>query len=386
MQQSKNKVKQERREVFKEIVQAFEQKYSWLGHQAAREMLLSAASWNIDSYSDPPMRYRNHVMFAWERGWLKSSMMRKMAKILGDDMCSTIGKVTDAAMRGSVSGGSFTPPKPLKTPIIISTEFGQTDFEDELLNIFLALLEEGNTNISLNKIGGISEAQKRNVEERFDGQIDFGESNEFDLKANFVFWGATYDPSKLEDDALRSRFNVVTPEKTLDHEIVESIDNNRFNLSNTAIKDCRRMLKSEKEVETNFQPPSHFYEKYKLIPRESRDIQSYMAARNWWGLPTTPEVMEKYIKHLKYSRRIATMSPRDRVFDLIFNNPMTFEEIVDETPYPDQKVYKILENIPAQRLPGREGVEWAIFTGDKGEEEQEDEGPLEGFLSDNGDT
>lgn len=384
MQQSKPEFKKERSRVFKEIVQAFETKYSWLGHQTARELLLSAASWNIDTYSDPPMRYRNHVMLAWERGWLKSSMMRKMAKILGDGMCSTIGKVTDAAMRGSVSGGTFTPPKPLKTPIIISTEFGQTDFEDELLNIFLALLEEGSTNISLNKIGNISQAQKRNVEDRFDGEIEFGESNEYDLKTNFVFWGATYDPSKLQDDALRSRFNVVTPERSLNHEIVESIDNNRFNLSNTAIKDCRRMLRSEKEVEINFQPPTSFYKKYNLIPRESRDIQSYMAARNWWGLPTTPEVMEKYIKHLKHSRRIATMDPRDRVFDLIFNNPMSFEEIVQQTPYPDQKVYKILEDIPAQKLPGQDSIEWAIFSGE--ENKEEDEGGLDSFLSEHGDS
>jgi len=381
MQQSKPDFKKERESVFKEIVQAFEHKYSWLGHQAAREMLLSAASWNIDMYSDPPMRYRNHIMLAWERGWLKSTIMRKMAKILGDDMCSTIGKVTDAAMRGSVSGGTFTPPKPLKTPIIISTEFGQTDFEDELLNIFLALLEEGSTNISLNKIGNISQAQKRNVEDRFEGQVEFGESNEFDLQANFVFWGATYDPSKLEDDALRSRFNVVTPEKSLNHEVVESIDNNRFNLSNTAIKDCRRMLRSEKEVETNFTPPSHFYEKYNIIPRESRDIQSYMAARNWWGLPTTPEVMEKYIQHLKHSRRIATMSPRDRVFDVIFNNPLTFQEIVERVPYPEQKVYKILDDLPAQRLPEEDGVSWAIFTGEQSNKEDEDEDPLGDFLS-----
>lgn len=381
MQRSDSDVKQERKQVFKEIVQAFEHKYSWLGHQASRELLLSAASWNIDMHSDPPFRFRNHVMLAWKRGWLKSSIMNKMASILGDDLCSTIGKVTDAAMRGSVSGGTFTPPKPLKTPIIISTEFGQTDFEDELLNIFLALLEEGKTNISLNKIGNISNAQKKDIEKRYNGQVNFGESNEFDLQCNFVFWGATYDHTKLQDDALRSRFNVVTPEGKLDYEIVKSLDRNRFELSNSTVKDVRSMLKSQREMDTNFSPPGHFFKEYDLEPRELRDIKSYMACRNWWGLEVNPEVMQKYIKHLKHSRRIANMSPEERVFDLIFDNPMTFDEIVEESGYSEKEVYTYLDRLDPSQIPSPEGIEWVIYSGDKKGKNEEESSDLDSFLS-----
>lgn len=363
-QKSLSKVKQERKHVYRDIVGAFEDKYSWLGHQAARQLLLSAATWNIDKYSDPPMRYRNHVMLAWERGWLKSSILRKMANILGDEFCSTIGKVTDAAMRGSVSAGQFMPPKPLKSPIVISTEFGQTDFNDELLNLFLALLEESRTNVALNKIGQLAENSKKNVQNQFDGQIRFEGPNEFEMKTDFVFWGATYDPSKLEDDALRSRFEVVTPVKELDASITQSIDNNRFQLDNTTIKDVRRMLKSDRKMSTDFKPPSSLYAKYNLIPRESRDVQAHMAARNWWGLDVNPEVMESYIKHLKQSRRISTMSPRDRIFDAIFDNPMTLSELASETRFERQHIFKILNELPTNQYRDGDSVKYVIYSGD----------------------
>ena len=376
---SDGRQRQDRKEVFQEVIQAFEDKYSWLGHQAARELLLSVASWNIEKYSDPPMRYRTHCMLAWKRGWLKSSILSKMASLLGDDMVSMMGKVTSAGMRGSVSGGQFTPPKPLKSPIVISTEFGQTTFEDELLNTFLALLEEGKTNITLNKVASLAETNKRNIESRHSGEIKFGENNEFDLQTNFVFWGATYDPRKLEDDALRSRFNVVTPARPLTGEVTEAIDKGSFSLPNSTIKDFRAMVKSEEPSETNFKPPSHLYSEYSISPRESRDLQAYMAARNWWGLEVNPELMEEYIKHLKEARRRATMSPEDLVMDYIFDNPMNYREIEEQTGFNKKHIYQILQNLNANPVPTDEGKKWAIWSGD-GQEDDSTESDDGGFL------
>lgn len=363
--QSKADNKKARKEVFEDIVDAFSHKYGWLGAQASREMLLSVASWNINKYSDTHMRYRNHLMLAWERGWVKSTMMRKMAKILGDEFCSTIGKVTGAAMRGSVSEGQFTPPKPLKSPIVISTEFGQTSFDDELLNIFLALLEEGETNISMNKIGSLPKNRKQSIEQDYGDQISFGERNEFDLSTDFVFWGATYDPGKLEDDALRSRFNVITPEKPLSSDITKRLDNNRFTLDQSTVKACRKMLHSKEPVETDFAPPESLYEKYSIIPRESRDIQAYMAARNWWGMEVNPEIMEKYIRHLKKSRKRSTMTDKELVYDLIFDTPMTMEAICETAGLQRKDVYQLLNELNASRVPSTEGVMWCIFSRDK---------------------
>ena len=381
--QSSGRQRQDRKEVFQEVVQAFEDKYSWLGHQAARELLLSIASWNIEKNNDVPMRFRTHCMLAWKRGWLKSSILSKMGNLLGEDMVSMMGKVTAAGMRGSVSGGQFTPPKPLKSPIVISTEFGQTTFEDELLNTFLALLEEGKTNITLNKVASLGETNKRNIESRHNGAINFGESNEFDLDTNFVFWGATYDPRKLQDDAMRSRFNVVTPAKPLTGEVTEAIDKGSFNVPNKTIRDLRAMVRSEEPSETNFTPPSHLYKKYSINPRESRDLQSYMASRNWWGLEVNPEIMEGYIKHLKESRRRATMSPDDLVMEHIFDNPLTYREIQERTGFEKKHVYQILQQLNAKPLHTDEGVKYAIWSGDGKEDESTDDdngGFLDNFL------
>lgn len=376
MQKALNEEQEEREELFKKILEAYSEKYSWLGAQACRQMLISVATWNLEQYSNPPFRYRTHVMLAWDRGFLKSTMMREMADLLGEEMVSIIGKVSDAAMRGSVSGGKFTPPKPLRTPIVISTEFGQTDFNDELLNLFLNLLEEGHTNIALNKIASLSENQKRNIENDHDNQIDFKANNEFDLRSNFVFWGASYDPTKLDDDALRSRFSVATPNKPLDHTITQAADSSpsvRSQLSGTLKRRLRKTVNSEKEYSTDFKPTPELYEKYNIIPRESRDIQSYMAARNWWGLKVNPEIMEEFIKHLKRSRRLSTMKPRDRVFDLIFDNPMSYSEIRERTGLDRQTIYKIVQQLEAERYSLSEEPKWVIWSGD---DKKEDEGGL----------
>lgn len=372
----KSDLQKKRKEIYREVVGAFEQKYGWLGRQAAREMLMSVASWNLEKYSDPDLRYRTHLMLAWERGWIKSSLLTKMASILGDDLCSIMGKVTDASLRGSVSSGHFTPPKPLKTPFVISTEFGQTNFEDEILNVFHTMLEEGYTNISMNKLGNLTNSQRKDIEKRYDNQIQFGEENEYNLKTDFVFWGATYDPAQLEDDALRSRFNVVTPIKPLDGGLVEAADKSHFQLDQGVIRDLREEVKREKEMETGFTPPSSIYKEYNPNFRESRDLQSYMACRNWWGLDVNPEIMADYIEHLQKSRRRANMTQEEFVMDLIFDNPMTYEEIMQRTGYKKIDVYKILERINAKKIPDGDVYRYVVYSGDKiqdGDEEDEDD-------------
>jgi hypothetical protein len=374
MQKNKKEIKQKRKRIFKEVVQAFEEKFSWLGHQAARELLLSAASWNIEEHSNPPFRYRTHVMLAWEKGWFKSTILRKMRGIMGDAMTSKIAKVSDAALRGSSAGGEFTPPKVLKAPILVSTEFGQTDFSDELLNMLLALLEEGETNVALNKLGGVTDKQRQKVQKDYGGKVSFTDTNEFEFETNFVMWGATYDPSKLQDDALRSRFNIVTPAKPLDHQITDCADHNHFHIDSDVVKNLRDELRRDMEMETNFTPPKKLYKKYNLEPRESAPLQSYMACRNWWGLEVNPDVMEDFIQHLQRSRKLAQMNPEDRIFDLIFDNPMTYEEMEKETGYNRRNLYKILNRMnEAEKRPSSmfddDRVRWAIFSSQKKEEE-----------------
>lgn len=368
-------VRASRKEVYTGIRDAFAEKYNFLGAQVARECLLSAASWNIDQHSDPPMRFRNHIMLTWEPGWLKSSMLMRMRDVLGDDLVATCGKLTEAVMRGSIANGSFSPPTVLKAPIVVSTEFGQTDFEGELLHSFLNLLEEGETNVSLNKIAGISEGEKSNISQKYGDNIQFKAENEFDLNTNFVFWGATHEPDLLTENALKSRFNVITPAKPLTGEITESIDKSpplTELITQDSVTEVRRMIKSKKEVSTNFKPPSSFYKEYALTPRESRDVQSYMAARNWWGLDVNPEIMEEYINHLKQSRKIASMNTDERVLDIVFDNPMTYDEIQQRTGYNKMKIYKILQRIDADVAGvGGDETKWIVRSGESRDDDQE---------------
>lgn len=367
MQRNKTdtEVKERRREAFQEVVNAFGAQYDWLGAQTARELLLSAASRNLAQHTDPPYRIRMHVMLAWKRGWLKSTMLNKMANILGENFCGTMGKVTGAAIRGSVSSGQFSPPKVCQHPITVSTEFGQTNFEEELLNIFLALLEEGRTGVTLNKIAGLSDTQKNKAEEQFNG-IEFSE-NEFILDTNFVFWGGTYDPSTLDDSALKQRFKIVTPAKSLDahgQDIIDALIENSFHVDDECVKVVREELRSDSVTETEFVPPKSIREKHKLEPRELGDLQRYMACRNWWGLKVNPEIMDKYITHAKKSRKIADMTAKERVMDLIFDNPLTYREIMDETGMTKLDVYKLVQEIGARRYPSEPEPKWVLSSGD----------------------
>lgn len=363
--------KRKRKKLFKKVQGAFGDKYSWLGAQVSEELLLSAATWNIERYSrdSSPIRYRTHVMLLWEQGWIKSTLLRNMKKVLGDSLCSTAGKVTDAAIRGSVSAGRFTPPKPLKTPIMVSTELGQTNFDDELLGMLLALLEEGTTNISMNKIAQLSESKKQKLEDKYGGRIHFGENNEFDLHTDFVMWGATHSPQTIDDD-LSGRFNIVIPAKPLTGEITREMDKSSSVLSGLdkqTVRDIRREIRSENEVPIDFTPPDKFYTDFNLNPRESRDVQSYMAARNWWGLDVSPQIMSDYIKFMRRARERVEMDPKDRVFNLIFDNAKTYAEIVKHTGLSKRRVYEILDEVGASRMPGGSETKWIVYSGDDGD-------------------
>jgi hypothetical protein len=95
--------------------------------------------------------------------------------------------------------------------------------------------------------------------------------------------------------------------------------------------------------------------------------------------------MKRYIEHLKHSRRIASMSPEERVFDLIFGDPKTFDEIVEETGYSEKEVYTYLDRLDPQKIPVEDGIEWVIYRGDEGSSQtdnnDEDDNDLEDFLS-----
>jgi len=156
-------------------------------------------------------------------------------------------------------------------------------------------------------------------------------------------------------------------------EAVDSAPSIEKQLDKSDLNDIRRMLRSQEEVATNFKPPSSFYTEFSLTPRESRDIQSYMAARNWWGLKVNPKIMREYTKTLKQSRRVADMTPAERVKNLIFDDPKTYEEIKKETGYTKIEIHNIFEQIDASNAGGFEGTtEWVVRSGE-GQEDNDNE-------------
>jgi hypothetical protein len=355
---------EERKEVFTDIVAAFSESYGFLGEQVATECLMSLATWNMERHSDPPIRYRTHIMLTWDPGYIKSTLLRKFKLLLGDDMVSKCGKITEAVLRGSSAGGSFSPPKVLKAPILVSTEFGQTEWEGELLGSFLALLEEGETNISLNKFAGLSDVAKRDVTEKYHGDIEFTADNEFDLYTDFLFWGATHDPEQLQDNAMVDRFNIVTPKEPLTGELVEQVSKSpplTETLSKDTIQSLRRIVSCEKEADVDFEIPSALYRKHNPSFRLARDVRSNMAARHWWGLQSDPDVMDAYMQHLKESRKKASMNKYERVQDMIFENPLTWDEILERARLPETELNHILQNLDVTHHPGPDGeTQWVI--------------------------
>jgi len=73
----------DKKEIHHEIVQAFEDKYSWLGKQFAVEFLNSVASWNIQQFSNPDFRIRRHLLLFWPPGYVKCC--RENEKVLIGD-------------------------------------------------------------------------------------------------------------------------------------------------------------------------------------------------------------------------------------------------------------------------------------------------------------
>jgi len=169
-----------RSKIYNEIVDAFEQKYFFLGKQFAEEFLLTAASRNIQDYSEPDFRVRRHLLLYWQCSWLKSSLLHKARHLLGRELCMGLSDISNAALRGTVEAGRFISPYTLKRPFAVCTEFGQVvnkGDSSELVQKLLNVLEEGEVEVSLGKISLLTPEERIKAEEKWG--IYFIDSNTF---------------------------------------------------------------------------------------------------------------------------------------------------------------------------------------------------------------
>ncbi len=351
-------------EIYDKIVSAFEHDFSWLGKQFAEEFLMSVASWNIQQFSNPPFRVRRHLLLYWKAGWLKSSLLTKAFVLLGNDLCTMMSDVTNAALRGTVDYGKFVSPFTLKRPFSICTEFGQiTSGGDstELVQKLLNVLEEGVVTVSLGKISQLSKTAKDKAEEEYG--ITFIDDNTFTYRTNWVLLAGTYNKRFLIDNAFESRFNLVVPEKPLNSLLTKHIVNTTPQLIDEETKyEFRRAIVEKNEVRSDVKLPDEIFDlDSELDPRRCSYLLSYKMCRAWWGIKTESEQLINLLTELKKRTDSIWKSADDKVFEVIENEPLSADEIAKVTGLSKRQVYYSLKNIRASRIIEDGKAKWKII-------------------------
>lgn len=340
-----------RKVIFNNIVQAFGNKFSWLGEDFAKEFLLSCASYNIQEYSKPEYRVRRHLLLFWEPGWLKSALLTYAQELLSDELSIMLSDITNAALRGTVEMGQFMSPYVLKRPFSICTEFGQIICNDiEIVQKLLNVLEEGKVLVSLAKVGSLSESQRQAIQDEY--RIKFIDSNTFTYSTNWILMAGTYKKRFLVDNALQSRFNIIAPDKELTSELTRKIDkSDKFNVDEDTAFYFRDEIKKPTVLEkTNPRLPDAIYtDNPGLSPRHSSKLKSYVLSSLWWGVvPSKSEVSELAKKYIKADD--VWLSGIDKVWNLIKENPCTVDEIMNATGLKLRSVYYALHKMNAIKM------------------------------------
>lgn len=340
-------------EIYNEIVKCFEHDFSWLGKQVAEEFLLSAASWNIQTYSNPPFRVRRHLLLFWKPGWLKSCLLERFHTLLGPELCTMMSDITNAALRGTVEAGRFISPFTLKRPFSICTEFGQiigSADSTELIQKLLNVLEEGIVLVSLGKIGQLSAVQRDEIQEEYG--ITFIDQNTFTYRTNWVLFAGTYNRKFLVDNAFESRFRLITPDYRLDSKLTKYVINTpQEGVPEDLAIEFRRAIMDKHSVESHMKLPDEIYEIFEDIdPRSCGQLLSYKLCRAWWGIKTTDEEIIELAKKLKAQSDELWRTADDKVFDALMEGPKTLKQLVEETGLSRRQVYYSLKNIKATKI------------------------------------
>ena len=350
-----------KRQCFQDIVDAFEQKYSFLGKSFAEELLYSMASYNLQSYSEPDFRIRRHLLLFWQHGQLKSCFLKLASMILGEKNCMMTSDVTHAALRGTVEATQFITPYTLKRPFGICTEFGQvvgstsSDIVQKLLNI----LEEGIVTVSLAKIAWLSPEKKKEVQEKHG--IKFLDENTFTYRTNWILIAGTYNKQFLVDNAFESRFVILTPEKKLDGAFLKHVVNSPpFTLDQEAIDFAQREIRKPAPLDCSLKLPNEVYD-YATTMRDCGQIKSSILCRKWWNLKVEKEDIINMAKQISIKHDSVWKSSNDKVFDAILAGFNTIEEIMEYADLGMRQVYYCLKSLRARKRQNGGRLEWEII-------------------------
>lgn len=345
-----------KRKIYDEIVTAFENKYLGLGREVGEEFLLTAASWSIQEYNEPDFRVRRHLLLFWEAGWMKSSMLCKMYEILGTDNCIYTSDLSLASLRGSVDYGKFVVPACMKKPFSIATEFGQISGSDnqELVQKLLNVLEEGIVTVSLVKIGQLNPQDRERIQTEY--KVQFLDDNTFTYRTNWTLLAGTYNKKFLSDNALESRFNIISPRDQLTPALVKHVnESGPFDLSEEAVWSFRDILKKKQDIEMKIKLPEEVYE-LKMTMRDCSQIVSHIMGKQWWGVTMKKDdIYELAKKYQKNSLDVWTSS-KDKVFDCLSDGePRSIDEIEKDTGLIKRTVYYAIKDLGLQALRDENG-------------------------------
>jgi len=343
----------ERKEAYQQIVQAFEEKYTWLGRQFAEEFLKSVASWNLQQYSEPEYRIRRHILLYYQGGWVKSTMLSKAYSILGTGEygCTQLSDVTLAALRGTVEANKFVVPYCLKRPFAVATEFGQvmTSNSGDIVQKLLNVLEEGVVEVSLAKLSFLPPEQREYVSSQYG--INFLDSNTFWYKTNWVLMAATYNRKFLVDNAFQSRFNVIVPEKKLDSSFTKHVNRSKaFAVSEEAVQTLRQEVSNPIAMDCQVRLPDEVYNIEGLSVRDSASICSNVLCSKWWGINPTKDEIIRLANSIKAKEDSVWKPVADKVFDSIHLQAKSIEEIIAETGLAKKTVFDVLRQLKATSL------------------------------------
>lgn len=349
-----------RRHVYDGIVASFEEAYGWLGAQTAREMLLSAASWNLQTFRPPKYRIRRHLLLYWKHGWLKSTLLLRFREILGDDLCVVIGDVSNAAFRGTVEGTKFVPPLTKLVPFMMVLELGKVtaSSDEDLVQTMLMVLEEGVFTASYAKFAKLSQKERQMSEK--DYGLKWKSNILFEGKTDMVMMAATYKEDFIKDLALLDRFFPVVPQQELNGKLTQQIEQNTFNVNPILVDQFREIIKNPPPDDMQFfdDLPAEYFDK-NPSPRDCSSLKSYIACRSFWGLDTDLSKIIARADGVVNTRR-GTMSLEDQIIEILENHMASVEEIVLKTGYGKSTVYGIIKNLRADKIKNKNGTFFKI--------------------------
>jgi hypothetical protein len=348
--------------IYKGISDAMERKYMWLGRQIAEELLDSLATSVIDRSYSLPFRANQHCLLIWDSGWFKSSILSDFVSTMPGHYFGTVGKISDAALRGTVEpaakpGRRFVPPSILQNEFIIVREFGQSFSTDvPVKEILLTALEDQVVNVSLAKFAQLDEIERVAAATNYEkDNFVWDSATSFRYKTKVTIWAANYTP--IDDLALLSRFNILTPQQELDEELRHHVMENPwikvdakaipkgFNTINEAVDSIMGSHRPLIPVGFDLRKPLAGIRG--ITPRIHSNIIKKLLAASWWGFWYDSDSIRGMALGMIVSRRESQRDQQDIIIDKLKSGWFTIKDLASITGLPYGAIINVLKELRA---------------------------------------